>query len=112
MKLIRIVAILVGLGTVAWQGLQWSQGNAQNMFFIPDIIVGLYLGAAGMLPKVRAALIHMFAGFGLMSGIYLVATLGTWTVTGGLDAGAISTLVGLVFTLPAMIWIARRLTAV
>lgn len=111
MKIVRILAILVGFGTVAWQVMQWSQGNAQNMFFIADIIVGLYLGFVAFLPKVRLALVHMFAGFGLMSGIYLVSTLGTVTMIGGLEAGAMSTLIGLVATLPSMVWIGRRLLA-
>ncbi len=110
MKTVRIIAILVGLGTIAWQIMQWSGGNAQNMFFLPDILVGLYLAAAALFRDVRRAMLHMFAGFGLMSGIYLVVTLGTPWVEETFSVAANSTLLGLIFTLPCMVWLGRRLT--
>ncbi|MEL6687765.1 MAG: hypothetical protein AAFP97_09090 [Pseudomonadota bacterium] len=109
MKFIRIIAILVGFGTVAWQMMEMSQGRGQNMFFWADIIVGIYLGAVAFLPNVRAAQVHMLAGFGLMSGIYLVATLGTIAMEGALNEGATSTLIGLIFTLPSMTLLGRKL---
>ena len=108
LKIIRIVAVLVGLGTVLWQVMQWQSGNWQNMFFWPDIIVGLFLGFAAFVKVERWASILMLVGFAGMAGIYSVATLGTLTM-GAYDFGAFTTTVGLVFCLPAIWVLVRRL---
>ena len=110
MTFIRIVAILVGFGTVLWQVMQWQSGNWQNMFFWPDILVGLFLGGAAFLKGPRLPALLMLAGFGLMAGIYSVATLGTLTM-GTYDFGAFTTTVGLIACLPAMAWLVKRLSA-
>ena len=110
MKIVRVVAVLVGFGTVLWQVLQWQSGNWQNMFFWPDIIVGLFLGGAAFIRQERKAALLMLAGFGLMAGIYSVATLGTLTL-GAYDFGAFTTTVGLVFCLPAMAFLFKRLSS-
>ncbi len=108
MKAIRIIAILVGLGTIAWQMSELAAGRADNMFFLPDIVVGLFLAGSALIRPERRAQVLMLCGFGLMSGIYSVATLGQLWL-GALDAGGISTAVGLAFTLPSMAWLAARL---
>lgn len=108
MKIIRILAILVGFGTVIWQISEWSQGRAQNMFFVADVVIGLYLGLSAFIPSARSAQVNLLAAFGLIAGVFSVATFGALTM-GIYDFGPFTTTIGLIISLPCMFVLGRNL---
>lgn len=91
----RVFAYIVGGLTLLYQVLEVSSGNLTNRFLVADIILGVGLIAAAVVPARLAASLAMLAGYSYAAGVFVSAT------TGGLlqaeyDLGAASTTVGLV----------------
>ncbi len=108
MKLIRLIAILVGFGTVIWQITEAAQGRSQNMFFIADIIAGLGLGISALVKPQKTATILMLIFFALISGIFMVATFGALTM-GTYAFGPMTTTIGLIASIPCIYLLAEKL---
>lgn len=94
-KLARVFAFLVGGLTLVWQGWEVISGRLFNQFLIADIILGIFLIAAAMLPNRFHSALAMLVAYAYSGGVFVVAT------TGGLllskyNFGAFTTTLGLI----------------
>jgi peptidoglycan/LPS O-acetylase OafA/YrhL len=104
MKLVRILAFITGLLTLGWQIMQVAQGNAKNLFLIPDIILGIVLMVAAVLKPEGKNISWLIAALGYACGVFATATFGGLTM-GTYDFGAFTTTVGLVPCLGSIVWL-------
>lgn len=86
LRLARIGAILVSLGTLGFLALNggWV---ADNPFLVPDLLLAALLLAGAAVPGPRAVPV-LLLGFGVAAGV-LIASLSTDAVAGRLSIGSL-----------------------
>ncbi len=97
----RIIAFAIGLLTLLWQVMKIAQGNFQNLFFIPDIILGIALIAASLVKINNNGVLYLLLAYVFSVGVFGTATFGG-LLTGTYDFGAFTTTVALI---PCIIFI-------
>lgn len=97
----RIIGFIIGLLTLLWQVMQIAQGNFQNLFFIPDIMLGAALISASLVRTNRNGVLYLLLAYAFSVGVFGTATFGG-LLTGTYDFGAFTTTVALV---PCIIFI-------
>ncbi len=101
-RLGRFFAFIIGLLTLLWQVIQVANGNFKNLFFTPDILLGLGLILASLVrPRIKAILALIIA-YAFSSGVFATATFGGLLV-GSYDFGAFTTTLALI---PCIIFLA------
>lgn len=108
LKTIRVLAIVVGLSTIAWQIMQISNDNMRNMFLIADIGIGLLLALTALVSNKKTAALLMLIMFSAIGGVFSVATFGDLTL-GQYKFGSFTTTVGIVISLISIIILYRQL---
>lgn len=101
---IRTIALIVGIGTLLWQVIQLVNGNAQNMFFVADIIFAGALAIAALIKNKPKAIAAMQVAFSGLAGVFAVATFGALTM-GTYAFGPFTTTVGLLLCLPCIFFL-------
>jgi hypothetical protein len=91
----KVVAIIVGALTLAWQVLQIINGKAINMFLIADIILGIALIAAALKANTKNGEIYLLIAFAFSAGVFATATFGGLTM-GTYNFGAATTTLALI----------------
>lgn len=103
MPIVRLAALLVAVGTVAFLfiGDDWRWAN---LFLVPDLLLSAALILGAVLPGRRAAPVLAVA-FAFAAGVFGAATM-SYAVEGRFGPGAAS---GLVTAVIATLWLLRRL---
>ena len=104
----RITAASLGLAVLAWQVVNARRGRFVHPFLVADLVLGLFLVAAAVLPGRRGPALAMLAGFAALAGVFLSATTGR-LLLGGYDTGTALTTLGLVPCLAGALGLARWL---
>jgi CDP-diglyceride synthetase len=107
MKIVRVIAFVTGLLTLAWQMIQIAKGNGQNIFLIADIILGMVLMATAWLKPNGKNTSWLIAALGYTCGVFATATFGALTM-GTYNFGAFTTTAGLVPCLASLLWLIRN----
>jgi peptidoglycan/LPS O-acetylase OafA/YrhL len=107
MKLVRILAFITGLLTLAWQVIQVVKGNGQNIFLVADIILGIALMVTALLKPTDKNISWLMAALGFACGVFATATFGALTM-GTYNFGAFTTTVGLLPCLASLMWLIKK----
>ena len=75
----RLVALLIGTSTLAWQAYQATRGNIPHRFFVAELTLGLFLVGAFFVRSEVASPIILIIGFSFTAGVFAVA-LGALTI--------------------------------
>ncbi|MDX2061858.1 MAG: hypothetical protein SFY70_02235 [Bacteroidia bacterium] len=108
--LARIFGGIIGGLTLAWQGWQVALGEAQNFFFIPDVLLGIFLVVASLRNESPRAVAGLLWAYGYTTGVFATATFGG-LLMGTYDFGAATTSVGLVPSICFSVLLAQQRSA-
>ena len=101
-RLGRVFAFVIGLLTAVWQVMQVANGNFRNLFFTPDILLGVGLILASLVKPGNNAILALIIAYAFSSGVFATATFGGLLV-GSYDFGAFTTTLALI---PCIIFLA------
>ncbi|MBW4558337.1 MAG: hypothetical protein KME59_20900 [Trichormus sp. ATA11-4-KO1] len=110
-RLARVFSLLIGGLTLIWQGWEVVNGRLFNQFLIADIILGIFMIIAAVLPNRFKSVLTMLVAYAYSGGVYMVAT------TGGLllseyNFGAFTTTLGLfpciIFVILLSRWLVQK----
>lgn len=91
----RVVAAVLGLIVLGWQGWNAWRGDFYHRFLAADLLLGSFLLAASAWRPDRTAAVLMLAAFSATGGVFLAATTGT-LIRGGYGLGSAATTLGLI----------------
>ncbi|WP_287127479.1 hypothetical protein [Candidatus Cyanaurora vandensis] len=94
-NLARFFALLIGGLTLVWQGWEVISGRLFNQFLAADIILGIFMIIAAVLPNRFNSALAMLAAYAYSCGVFMVATTGALLLS-KYDFGAFTTTLGLI----------------